>query len=129
MRTSEERMRELHRRMDALMRKKARRRDALICAGAFSACLTAAVLLALGASRAPVRAQGEPAGGASASIFAGGPAPGYIAVAVLAFLLGAAAAILCFRLRKRRGPGRPRPADGTGAGAMRTEETRDDRAD
>ena len=100
MRSSEERVKELHRRMDAMKRAKACRRYVLTCAAAIAACLSVTVLLALGVSRLPVQAQSGAVAGMTASVFAGSPALSYIVVALVALILGAMVTVFCFRLRR-----------------------------
>ena len=101
MRTSEERVLELHRRMDEMKRQKARRRYVQTCAGAFAACLAITVLLALGVSGLPERAQNAASGSMTASVFAGSPALSYIVVALAGLILGVMVTVFCFRLRNR----------------------------
>ena len=146
MRTSEERVAEMHRRMDEMKRAKARRRHLLNGAAACAVCLAAAVPLALGMSRIPLRAREMPVGEAAASIFAGDSASGIIVTALTAFVLGVLVTVFCFRLRGHMEErSLPRPADeaggprtgahqsGANAGETarppRTEDERDDRAD
>ena len=100
MRTSEERVAELHRRMAAMKQAKARRKYRLICAAAYAACLTVTVLAAMGVSRLPVQA-GAATNGITGSVFAGNDALGYIVVGLLALILGAMVTVFCFRLRRR----------------------------
>ena len=100
MRTSEERVAELHRRMEAMKRAKACRKYVQTCTTACAACLVVTVLLALGVSRLPLSTHNGSAGGATASIFAGTQALGYIVVALLAFILGAMVTVLCYRMRR-----------------------------
>ena len=88
MRTSEERVQEMHRRMGTLKTAKIRRYrriSAVFCA----ACFALTVGLALVMS-----------GSAAASIFTGREALGSVVIAILAFCLGALVTILCFRVRK-----------------------------
>ena len=102
MRTSEERVRELHRRMAAMEREKRRRRVQLLCAAACTACLAVTVAMALVIASLPVRSPGELAGSAAASIFADHASLGYVAVALLAFCLGAMVTVFCFRMKNHR---------------------------
>ena len=81
MRTSEERIRELHRRMNTLEEADRRRRCRVI-------------------ARLPVQAAPAGIGGAAASIFAEQSVLGYVVIALLAFCLGSLVTIFCFRLKK-----------------------------
>lgn len=100
MRTSEERIRELHRRMNAMEKAGNRRRYRLICAAAFAACLVITVVLASVIAQLPIQAPGEGTGGAAASIFADHAVLGYVVIALLAFCLGTLATVFCFRVKK-----------------------------
>ena len=100
MRTSEERVRELHRRMEAMEKAKSRRRVRLMCAAACTACLALTVAMALVIASLPIRSAGMIAGSAAASIFADHAALGYVAVALTAFCLGALVTVFCFRMKK-----------------------------
>lgn len=99
MRTSEERVREMHRRISALETAKARRykvASAVSCA----ACFALAIGMALVMSQLHAETPGGVPGSAAASIFTGREALGYVVIAILAFCLGALVTILCFRVRK-----------------------------
>lgn len=102
MRTSEERVNEMHRRIETLKRKNARRAELAREAGMGALCLGAAVGIALAAAAAPkfTAAAGEET--LTGSIFASRPALGYIAVALAAFCLGGLFTMVCFRLRSRK---------------------------
>ena len=101
MRTSEERIAELHHRMDALKRAKALRRYRLTCAAACTAALFITVLMAWSVSRLPVQASDAASGSAAASVFSGHPALGYVVAALAALCLGVLVTIFCFRLKRR----------------------------
>ena len=100
MRTSEERVQELHRRMEAKEKAKGRRRVQLMCAAACTACLAVTVAMALTIASLPVRSPGAINGSAAASIFADHASLGYVVVALLAFCLGALVTVFCFRVKK-----------------------------
>ena len=102
MRTSEERVLELHQRMDALRNRKNLQRARWESAAAWAGGL--AIVIALAFVMAGVSVQNPDAlpSGMSASIFTGHAALGYVVIAVLAFCLGAFVTVLCFRLRKHR---------------------------
>lgn len=101
MRTSEERINELHRRMSVMEEAKRRRGYVIKCAAAYAVCLAVIIVTAIAASGTPVVIGDAEAGTAAASIFARHGQLGYLAVGIMAFCLGALTTILCFRLRKR----------------------------
>ena len=107
MRTAEQRVEELHRRMDALKRARARRKYVAVCAAACAACLILAVALAPFASQTPVRYTDAVNGGVTASVFADHAPLGYVLVAVVALCLGALVTVLCFRLKRRMNEDKP----------------------
>ena len=102
MRSHEERVAETKRRIAQIEREKRRRRNTITMASAVAACL----VLLIGASLAmPGIAASIQTGDYSgfetaASMYGGGAALGYIAIGLLAFLLGACVTVLCFRLRQ-----------------------------
>lgn len=104
MRTSEERVQELHHRMrtmeNAMENARIRRRYRLICATACTACFAIIVALALLIAQLPIQIPGEGVGGAAASIFANHTALRYVVTALLAFCLGALVTVFCFRIKK-----------------------------
>ena len=100
MRTSEERIAELHYRMDVIEKANIRHRYGLASATAFAACLVVTILVALGVSRFPVRAYEGAYVSTTASIFAY-KAVGYVVVALVALFLGILVTVFCFRLRQR----------------------------
>ena len=100
MRTSEERVQELHRRMNTMEKAKSHRRVQLMCAAACTACLAITIAMALIIASLPIQAPGEITGSAAASIFADHTSLGYVVVALLAFCLGALVTVFCFRMKK-----------------------------
>lgn len=100
MRTSEERVQELHRRMNAMEKAKSRRRYQLMCAAACTTCLVITFAMALVIASLPIQSPGEITGSAAASIFAEHASLGYVVVALLAFCLGALVTVFCFRMKK-----------------------------
>ena len=100
MRTSEERVQELHRRMEAMEKAKSRRRYQVVCAAACMACLAITIAMALVVASLPIQSPGTTTGGAAASIFADHASLGYVVVALLAFCLGALVTVFCFRMKK-----------------------------
>ena len=101
MRTSDERIAELHRRMDAMKQEKALRRYHLACAAVCTAALIVTVLMALGVSRLRVQDNDPVSGSVAASVFAGREAVGYVVVALAALCLGVLVTVFCFRMKRR----------------------------
>ena len=100
MRTSEERVTELHRRMEKLRRAKTRRKLKSVCAAMYAACLALVAGFATIVARSPAPVSTQVSGGAGASIFAEHAVPGYIVVAIVAFCLGVLLTLFCFRLKR-----------------------------
>ena len=101
MRTSEERVEELHHRMNTIKQTRAHRRYMMTCAAAAFVCLVIVISVALIVSRLPVQSETALAGSMSASIFAGHEALGYVIVAIVSLCLGVLVTVLCFRLKRR----------------------------
>lgn len=101
MRTSEQRVEELHQRMADRQWNKVRRQYMIKSTVACAACLTITVILAFVISSIPVQTPVAGTGGYTASIFANYETLGYVVLALLAFCLGALVTIICFRMRKR----------------------------
>ena len=103
MRTTDERMTELMRRVKKAEREKARRHGAFVALGSVAACLT----LIVGLSFAMPEMVETISGGAynysgpAASAFTGSAAVGFIVIGVLAFALGVCVTVLCYRLHLR----------------------------
>lgn len=100
MRTSEERILELHERMSLMQSRKRHNKYIVQCAAAGTACLAIMVLLGFVIAGAPVHSMPVRPDGISASIFADHAVLGYIMIALLAFCLGVSFTIFCYRLRK-----------------------------
>ena len=100
MRTSEERIQELHERMGIMQNRKRQRKYMMQCTAAGAVCLV--IMAVLGFIIAGIPVQNTPGNpeGISASIFAEHTVLGYIVLAILAFCLGVSFTIFCFRLRK-----------------------------
>ena len=102
MRSNEERVAEVKRRIAEKERQKKLRRSRIAAVSAVAACL----VLLIGASLAmPGIAESIQTGDYSgfetaASMYGGGAALGYIVIGLLAFLLGVCVTVLCFRLRQ-----------------------------
>lgn len=102
MRTSDERVAELHKRMDTLKKDRDDRNfrvwSAVAVAAAFALTIGLAVLIA----KLPFKMPETEMDGAAASIFAENEALGIIVAAILAFTLGAMVTVFCFRLKKHQ---------------------------
>ena len=101
MRTSEERIAEMHYRMGLLKEARIRRNYWMTCTAAFAVCLTVTIMLALGISRFPIQVKNDAYVNTTASIFANQAMVGYVVVALLALCLGVLVTVFCFRLRQR----------------------------
>ena len=99
MRTSEERIDELHRRMAILQRGKIKRRFRTVILTTSAACIAAVVCIALYISRISADVPVINQGNITASIFADNNALGYIVVAIIALCLGVLLTIFCFRMK------------------------------
>ena len=101
MRSTEERVAAVRRRVAQIGQQKRQRRNRIITLSAMAACLAVIV----GASFALPGISGKMAAGSygeyatAASIFGGSSAAGYIIIGLLAFALGVCAPILCFKLK------------------------------
>ncbi len=100
MRTSDERIQELHRRMNTMKKTRSQRKYRFVCAAACTACLAIAVAMAFIIARLPIQTPGESEGGAAASILVDHAVLGYVAIALLAFCLGVLVTVFCFRIKK-----------------------------
>ena len=107
MRTSEELVQELHRRMDEMELSANRRKFYVKVTAAGSVCLAAVVVLALMIWQLPVQTPVGVAGNAVASIFADNAALGYVTVALLAFCLGVFVTVFCYRMKRHMEEDRP----------------------
>ena len=110
MRTSEERVEELHRRTATLRQAKLRRKNCLLSGAAVFVCLALSILFAAAVAHAPASASGAMPAGAAASIFADHAVLGFVVVALVSFCLGTLVTILCYRLNKNTGDGEKRDA-------------------
>ncbi len=102
MRSSKERIAQLHKIAGRMARERAQRRAVAAGAGMAAVCLALVVALAVTVSRTTLRMPGGVSApeGRMASIFVENGAVGYIFVAVLAFALGALFTVFCVRLRR-----------------------------
>ena len=100
MRTNNERLAALHKRAGEIEKENRKRLVRLIQFASCAACFLLVIGLALWM---PVT-EGTPlpsdAGSMSAGIFSGSGFLGYIVIGIVAFLLGCAVTVFCFRLRK-----------------------------
>lgn len=117
MRSHEERVAAVKRRMAQERRKQRQRRDRAVVTAAVAACLGLIVALSVwlpGLMHMP-SAAGYAASVQVASMFAGSAAVGYVVIGLLSFVLGICVTILCFRIRRLR-----RESGGTEADDDRT---------
>ncbi len=101
MRTNEECIEELHRRMKSRRRMKARHRYLLMSISSVAACLFLITLVAVGVSRTTVLVPAATSEGVEASILAVRGSLGFVLVGLVAFCLGTLVTLLCFRLYQR----------------------------
>ena len=100
MRTSEERIEELHRRMKKRENDKNNRSFMLKSGAVCAAGLAITVAMAFVISKAPGFDSDADMTGIPGSIIAAHAALGYVAIGLLAFCLGVSVTVFCFRLRK-----------------------------
>ncbi len=102
MRSHEERVTEVKRRIAASQREKQLRRNKIAVVSAAAVCLALIVGASLAMPDIAVKIQTGGYSGfeTAAGIFYGSGALGYIVIGILAFLLGVCVTILCFRLRQ-----------------------------
>ena len=101
MRSAEERISELHKRVRGIRRERNKRRFYAASACAFALCLVLIFAAAFDLSaRMPKVEPAEAPASATASIFTSDSALGYVAVALLAFMLGASFTVFCVRMKK-----------------------------
>ena len=103
MRTNEERIAAMHRRAAELERKKRERVAKVMSFSAVAACLVMITVLSFYIPRVmdtvDISGMARVAEGMNASIFATAGVLGYVVTGILAFLLGIAVTVLCFRLK------------------------------
>ena len=115
MRSHEERVAETKRRIAKMEREKRLRRNTITMASAVAACLALLIgaSLAMPGIAASIQTGDYSGFETAASIFHGGAAVGYIALGLLAFLLGVCMTVLCFRIRQlSREDGQDRESEG-----------------
>ena len=102
MRTGEERIAAMHARADELKNRQREHRVRIMQAVSIVIAVVAVVLLAVFMPQIQPEAGAASSlpGNMQASIFADSGALGYVVIAVIAFLLGSAVTIFCFRLKK-----------------------------
>ena len=99
--TNEERIKAIHKRAAEIEITKRRRHQSIIKIGAVVACLAGIVLLAIYIPGITDRfAEEHATTGMQASILSGESTLGYIAIGVIAFLLGCFVTIFCMKLKK-----------------------------
>ena len=102
MMTSKEMADEIWRRVDASSRSSAVKKSKVYSIVAVAVCLAVVIGLSVALPSFPVEdvaAVGTPG---TATLFSGGAVGGYILVGVIAFMLGAFAAIFCVRIRRKK---------------------------
>ena len=102
MRSHEERIAEVRRRITEKERQKRRKQRRIVAISCIAACL--AVIFGASFVMSGISGQMVPGNSSgyetAATILGGGAAPEYIIIGVLSFLLGVCVTILCFRLRQ-----------------------------
>ena len=93
MRSHEERIAEVRRRITEKERQKKRKQRRIVAISCIAACL--AVIFGISRQMVPGISSGYET---AATILGGGAAPEYIIIGVLSFLLGVCVTILCFRV-------------------------------
>lgn len=108
MRTTDERMAELNRRMGNEKQKKERLRYRVTVLSSFFACFALILAAALFMPRLNLSfiQSGYHYAGPAASMFYEGGALGYVLIALLSFILGICFTILCYLLRRKAGRGK-----------------------
>ncbi len=101
MMTSEERVLELHRRMNNYTQEKRSRSFRVISVAMFAACLALTFALAGMIAAVPPYSASVNEGIAAASVFAEHEALGYAVIALIAFFLGSMVTIFCYRIRRQ----------------------------
>ena len=116
MRSHEERIAEVRRRITEKQRQKRRKQRRIVAISCIAACL--AVIVGVSFVMPGIVGQIEPGASSgfetAATILGGGTALGYMVIGLLAFILGVCVTVLCFRLRQmnredssdRKGEGR-----------------------
>ena len=103
MRTNDERIAAMHARAALLEQNSRNRMVRIACVASVTVCLALVVMLACLMPGFSGALESEMAVGAmSASIFSGRSVLGHIVIAIVAFLLGTAVTIFCFRLSEWR---------------------------
>lgn len=101
MRSNEERVAAVQRRVAEIQRQKRQRRNRVAALSSVAACLAVivAVSLAMPGLSEKLTAGNYAGYETTASIFSGSVAAGYILIGLLAFALGVCVTVLCFRLK------------------------------
>ena len=101
MRSHEERIAEVKRRIAEKERQQQRRRGSIAAVSGIAACLAVIIGAALAMPGIIEQARPDTSGGyaTAATMLAGSSALGYIVIGLLAFVLGVCVTILCFRIR------------------------------
>lgn len=101
--TDEERIKAMHERAHDINRKKQKRKVAAAGILSTAFCLMIVITTALFMPKFnDVNVSGSDSASMNASIFSGTAALGYIVIGILAFILGVAVTIFCFRFKKKQ---------------------------
>ena len=100
MRTNDERLAALHKRAGEIKKETRKRRVRLIQFTSCAACFLLVIGLALWMPVTEGMPLSSGTDSMSASIFSGSEYLGYIVIGIVAFLLGCAVTVFCFRLKK-----------------------------
>lgn len=100
MNTNDERLAALHQRADEMKKENRSRQVRLIQMVSCAACFLLVIMLALWMPETEGALAPGDTGSMSASVFSGSGYLGYIVIGIIAFLLGSAVTVFCFRLRK-----------------------------
>lgn len=100
MRTSNEKVEELHRRMQNLKGKRLRKKMIITSSSVLAACVCIVILSAVFISQIPENSDINIRESMAASIFASDGILGYIVTALIAFTIGIAFSCFCIKLKK-----------------------------
>ena len=102
MRTSREMADEVWRRVDAAERIERAKKSKIYCVAIVAACFAVAIGLSVVVPSIPANDAATLESTAAATLFSGGAAGGYVLTGVVAFMLGAFAALFCVKMRNRK---------------------------
>ena len=102
MRTSKEMADEVWRRIDAAERSEAAKKSRIYSILAVAACLAVVIGLSIAMPSFPAEETAVVGTPNTATLFSGGAVGGNVLVGVIAFMLGAFAAIFCMKIRRKK---------------------------